>query len=424
LSDLADQFEEHFQDNKRSRAKHPRVRFTEGQIAKLKESFETGSFGTSTRALSKLAKINRDRVQDARKALAQLIVEGRTSILEDMASTCKSAVKWRGVIPLLAGKLRAWDETQHYIALRSAEDSTMVQRYWPVMHALLTFLLVLEIPNGENLLEHVIVIGDLPTQLVALQKQTGELLAAGLGRISELCDLDELFDGFRDRIQMGCTDRAGANTRVSADSEVTHEGWAEFLLGCQAHDSHHCVDETLSLRWRLLPRVAKACASLQMGGLIVELRDLLAKMFEEHVVRVTGTSLGEEAEAYRMAHINHWWPKVPEGTRMTASLRKRLLRRLVMKRLPNHDWKAAFDELLQIVHYCEGPQCCESETHTKEQFHTYVLPSVLPYAAVRVSQHKWSSEDTQPCVKNVLSRANVDCPTFQGWPPHTESVFR
>jgi hypothetical protein len=96
-----------------------------------------------------------------------------------------------------------------------------------------------------------------------------------------------------------------------------------------------------------------------------------------------------------MCQINEWWPEptLPDDKVPTFSYRKAWVRRIVMIRLPNGDWQVRLEneagELVGwIVHRCPGPECCRDLRHTKRQFVVYVLPSIIPYASVKVSQHR------------------------------------
>ena len=95
----------------------------------------------------------------------------------------------------------------------------------------------------------------------------------------------------------------------------------------------------------------------------------------------------EAAEAHRMAQIDRWWPfEVKEG-----KLGRKRKRRIIMIRLPNGDW-VPFGPGVKIIHYCKGAECCRDEAHTVEKFVVYVVPAILPYSPVTVSQARWRTQ--------------------------------
>lgn len=376
---------------------------TDGEVARLRELFSMKE-GISTNALAELAKIPAKKVARAKGALANALITGTEEELRSLcAGSLRDAERWRNVLPLLGAKLRAWDETPSFVGIQTEPrpDADVVQSYWNIMHAIFTFLVLLEVPGGLEEVEHVVLLGHLPTFLLPLQRQTGEVLRAALKRMEDACDLDTLFSRFRHRVQISCADRAGANGRVSGHDHMTHAGWIELLVGCQAHDAHHCTEETLELRSRLLPRVAKACGSLTLGGLIYKLRLELVEFLKGGGLEFRRTDPNDAAaEAFRLAHIDLHWP-LRHADNPRSKLR---LRRLVMLRLPNGDWRRHG----RIVHVCMGLGCCRDEAHCLAKFICYVVPAILPYAAPSVSQHRRT-------MYGLHASRRADAPSVTGW---------
>jgi len=361
---------------------------TEDEIERLKVAFCECSATGADRVISKLLGIPFTKLDLARKAVAEAMFTGKMTAVADLCSGCLTSSRYRGVTPLLAAHFRAWDETQLWTSVRTATDPVRQQKQWHCMSALFSFLLLVQSPEANAAVDHLIIFGSLPTILIALQRQTGELLKAGLDRIGQIHRLEELFAKFDRRAQVGCSDRAGANFRVSDDAVLRHLGWSELQLGCQAHDGHHVTEDLFALRSRFLPRIARATGSLAIGGTIARFSEILCEWLDQNVDRQVGGAISEEAERYRRSLIDLFWPEPPEGLGYLATMRARL-RRLIMLRLPNGEWRPGH-RTEKLVHLCAGAECCASDEDCKRKFKTYFVAATLPYASIMVSQHRCS----------------------------------
>jgi hypothetical protein len=337
----------------------------------------------SDSALAELLGVTELKLDLARKAFTEAVIDGKVDLIRDLADASKVAKQWKGILPLLAAKVRYWDETTFTLGVHEDADSGSIQRPWSIMQSVFFFLVLIQCPAANEQVKHLMITGHVPSPLLALQQQTGDLMNEGLLRASSVVDLDALFSHFIAKQQLGCADRAGANSSVSTHDTLTRCGWGELLLGCQVHDSHHCLTETLLLRSRLVPRVASALASIASGGLLTALRQCLIEHIENGGVdrRIEGGGNTAEAEAHRQSCLNAGWP----WPKHDGYHGKKRTRRVVMERLPNGDWRVRNGK---IVHWCRGRRCCRNYEHCVSQFVTYFVPAVLPYNPVSISQHR------------------------------------
>jgi hypothetical protein len=350
-------------------------------VEEVKKAFSTKDTASES-LIAEFTDLNQADVTDSRAALAEMITQQRLQDFRELVDAARVAGRWKGAIADMAGRLRCWDETQHRAGLEVGGN--MESKSWHCMLAQLMFFLLLTAPtdNGRPATK-ICVLGNLPTFLVPLQKQTGEYLRDGLMVLENYCNMDELLRPFKEVVLLSCADRAGANGRVLKHEDLS-DAQASLGYGCQLHDCHHCTEETLSLRPRLLPRVARACGSVSLGSIMAGIRTELIHFLRQNTERFTEGSPTAEANAYRAAMLDVWWQiKHDEGKQGRSRQR-----RMVMERLANGDWRIRVGDGGKVQHFCSGADCCRNDQDCIEQFVLYFVPAVIPKKAISVSQHR------------------------------------
>jgi hypothetical protein len=292
---------------------------------------------------------------------------------------------------MMAVVLLAWDETPGHYSVYREEEAKVHQSINQCMLTIMLWATCFSFrergapPGALPRDKYVILLGDMPLPLLALSRQTGEVLAGALSFLLRLTGVMQVIELFGLQVLAFARDRAGANGRVVKNKEKEHPLTATspvvFDNGCHQHDLHHCVGEGLCSITRLLPRVVKATGAMDSTGVAERLQKGLEEYLEDdaHIAFFVGQQPDGAAKTYRLGAMKQFLVK--RGAGWVSETEWEFFMTLI-----NGDWQ----RLGIVEHYCVGPRCCLGREDFKRKLRAH-LPKMLFYGVMpRISQHRWT----------------------------------